>query len=204
MLPKIQRLWQCCSCYFTTELARSNLRKTDLAQAFWSILFKPFQSAISDYNSSHGDRDSGHFLCEAKTTFVKAGWVRSTQGVWMVALQMEGWEQVVRTAKCIYKNRHCEYLPACYRYGYDVLSDLSGYIQMHAGVPACRTTPLPPSSPYPWTLLASLQHWSGSAFLHLAHVLSRILFSIEIVLFHPSKKNLEFNIRMKVDDLQNM
>ena len=58
----------------------------------------------------------GHYLCDAEPSIVKAGWVRGEEGEWVVAVQTDGMEQVMVLARCLYKDRSCEYIPPCYRY----------------------------------------------------------------------------------------
>ena len=57
---------------------------------------KLFQSAINDYAAKDIERKAGHFL-------------------WVIVVQTAGIEQVAMVAECLYKDRPCEYLPACYR-----------------------------------------------------------------------------------------
>ena len=47
---------------------------------------------------------------------VKAGWVRGEEGEWVVAIQTDVMEQVMVLARCLYRDRSCEYIPSCYRY----------------------------------------------------------------------------------------
>ena len=78
-------------------------------------LLQLFQSAISGYAENHADREPGHFLCAAQPTFVQPGWVVSESGEWVIAVEAAGIEQVVMVAKCLYRDKPCEYRPACYR-----------------------------------------------------------------------------------------
>ena len=76
---------------------------------------KLFQSAINDYAAKDIEREPGHFLCAAQPTFVLPGWVVGERGEWVIVVQTAGIEQVAMVAECLYKDRPCEYLPACYR-----------------------------------------------------------------------------------------
>ena len=56
-------------------------------------------------------------MCSSRTRVVRPGWVRSSTGVWHVVVQSASWDisQLVRASECLYRGKHCEYLPACYR-----------------------------------------------------------------------------------------
>ena len=56
-------------------------------------------------------------MCSSRTRVVRPGWVRSSDGVWHVVVQSASWDisQLVRASECLYRGKHCEYLPACYR-----------------------------------------------------------------------------------------
>ena len=56
-------------------------------------------------------------MCSTRTRISRPGWVRSKAGVWYVVIQSSAWaiDQVVSSSHCLYRGKHCEYLPACYR-----------------------------------------------------------------------------------------
>ena len=56
-------------------------------------------------------------MCSSRSRVVRPGWVRSEAGVWHVVVQSSHWavNQLVSYSECLYRGKHCEYLPACYR-----------------------------------------------------------------------------------------
>ena len=56
-------------------------------------------------------------MCSSRSRVVRPGWVRSEAGVWYLVIQSSDWDidQRVTSSECLYRGKHCEYLPACYR-----------------------------------------------------------------------------------------
>ena len=49
---------------------------------------------------------------------MQPGWVVDTRTKeWVLVVQTETIQQVLTVAKCLYRDRACEYIPPCYRYG---------------------------------------------------------------------------------------
>ena len=74
-------------------------------------------------------------MCSTQTKVVRPGWVRSKEGLWYVVIQSSDWgvdqvsgersgifsigltvgAQVLTSSECLYRGKHCEYIPSCYR-----------------------------------------------------------------------------------------
>ncbi|XP_064458829.1 uncharacterized protein LOC135369096 [Ornithodoros turicata] len=58
--------------------------------------------------------DGGALVCDSLTHAIRPGWVKNTDGRWLVALNTEEYEQHVTEVHCRYTTAPCNFIPPCY------------------------------------------------------------------------------------------
>ncbi|XP_037071535.1 neurotrophin 1-like [Pollicipes pollicipes] len=68
------------------------------------------RSAAETLSARHGP---GEFVCESEVHYSRPGWARSLAGAWQLVINAPSYPQVVRTERCRYEGRRCNFLPPC-------------------------------------------------------------------------------------------
>ncbi|KAK4010325.1 hypothetical protein OUZ56_019469 [Daphnia magna] len=87
-----------------------------LVEQLHSMLYRyPAEKLILIENSTDSYRLKGNFACESDVVWLKLGWAHDVTGRNLLVVNTPRYPQIHRLETCRYADKHCEYLPPCYR-----------------------------------------------------------------------------------------
>ncbi|KAI9559268.1 hypothetical protein GHT06_016057 [Daphnia sinensis] len=87
-----------------------------LVEQLHSILYRyPAEKLILLENATDSYRVKGNFACETDVVWLKLGWAHDVTGRNLLVVNTPRYPQIHRLETCRYADKHCEYLPPCYR-----------------------------------------------------------------------------------------